>query len=232
MSSSGVVVTTEKRSSTSETAARETISSDLLELLRKGFRTVPRGIDPNEIRDYLETMAGSGRVALGRLQRFLASREAAKIVEVPGAQGGRLTEAAKITSQEAAQAEAIETAACFAGEIPTGQSADAVEKTALSDDSICEAVDVRPRADEQGLSPFQTPGPSDAASTVSPLTPRETEILRHVAEGRSNRQVAVGLGIAEQTVKHHVSSLLRKLNASRRTEAVALAIRQGLVSIT
>ena len=67
---------------------------------------------------------------------------------------------------------------------------------------------------------------------ISPLTPREMEILRHIAEGRLNRQIAVELGVSEQTIKNHLTSILRKLNANARTEAVAIAVRQGLISIS
>jgi DNA-binding NarL/FixJ family response regulator len=52
-----------------------------------------------------------------------------------------------------------------------------------------------------------------------------------VAGGRSSKQIAVELRIADQTVKHHTASIFRKLHASSRTEAVVLAIKHGLVSI-
>ena len=66
---------------------------------------------------------------------------------------------------------------------------------------------------------------------ISPLTPREMEILRYVAEGRRNKQIAVELDVSEQTIKNHVTSILRKLNANARTEAVAIAMRQGIISV-
>jgi two-component system response regulator DegU len=46
-----------------------------------------------------------------------------------------------------------------------------------------------------------------------------------------NKQIAVELGISEQTIKNHVTSILRKLNANARTEAVVLALKQGLITI-
>jgi len=66
----------------------------------------------------------------------------------------------------------------------------------------------------------------------SPLTSRETEILGYIAQGYLNKQIATELGISEQTIKNHVTSILRKLNAGARTEAVVLAIKQGLISIS
>ena len=65
---------------------------------------------------------------------------------------------------------------------------------------------------------------------MAPLTPREAQILNHVAEGNSNKQIAHILDISEQTIKNHVSSILRKLNANDRAHAAVLAIRHGLIS--
>ena len=67
--------------------------------------------------------------------------------------------------------------------------------------------------------------------TFSPLTSRETESLNYVAQGCLNKQIATELGISEQTIKNHVTSILRKLNAGARTEAVVVAIKQGLIKI-
>ncbi len=61
------------------------------------------------------------------------------------------------------------------------------------------------------------------------LTPREIEVLRMLAEGLGNREMASRLGISDHTVKFHVSSILEKLGAATRTEAVTLGIRMGLI---
>ena len=66
---------------------------------------------------------------------------------------------------------------------------------------------------------------------ASPLTQRELQILNHIANGGTNKQVANMLGISEQTIKNHVSAILRKLNANDRAHAVALAIRNRWVSV-
>ena len=63
------------------------------------------------------------------------------------------------------------------------------------------------------------------------ITSRETEVLRMLAEGLVNKDIAVRLGISEHTVKFHISSILDKLGASTRTEAVTLGIRRGLIPI-
>jgi NarL family two-component system response regulator YdfI len=63
------------------------------------------------------------------------------------------------------------------------------------------------------------------------ITARETDVLRMLAEGRVNKDIAARLGISEHTVKFHISSILAKLGASTRTEAVTVGIRRGLIPI-
>jgi len=75
-----------------------------------------------------------------------------------------------------------------------------------------------------------TPQLQTAAET-SALTPRELEVLRMMAEGAANKTIAWKLGISEHTVKFHVASILGKLEAGTRTEAVTIGIRKGLVLI-
>lgn len=63
------------------------------------------------------------------------------------------------------------------------------------------------------------------------LAPRELEVLRLVAQGFGNKEVAALLGISPHTVKYHLASVLAKLGVSSRTEAVTLGIRTGLVPL-
>ena len=65
---------------------------------------------------------------------------------------------------------------------------------------------------------------------AAPLTRREIQILSYIADGNTNKEVANLLGISNQTIKNHVSSILRKLNANDRAHAVALAIRNQWVA--
>jgi two-component system, NarL family, response regulator LiaR len=69
----------------------------------------------------------------------------------------------------------------------------------------------------------------DEAPTSNPLTAREREVLALVARGRANKAIAFELGVAEKTVKTHVSNILGKLGLTDRTQAALYAVREGLV---
>lgn len=77
---------------------------------------------------------------------------------------------------------------------------------------------------EDGGDPLESEDP-----LVDHLTGRETEVLELLTEGLSNKGIAGRLGISDQTVKFHIASILGKLGATNRTEAVRLALRRGLV---
>lgn len=74
----------------------------------------------------------------------------------------------------------------------------------------------------------ERPLPPSAPQT---LTPREVQVLAMLAEGHGNKTIAWKLGISEHTAKFHVASILSKLNAGTRTEAVTLGIRKGIILI-
>jgi two-component system, NarL family, response regulator LiaR len=69
----------------------------------------------------------------------------------------------------------------------------------------------------------------DEAPTSNPLTAREREVLALIARGRANKAIAFELGVAEKTVKTHVSNILGKLGLTDRTQAALYAVREGLV---
>jgi two-component system, NarL family, response regulator YdfI len=71
----------------------------------------------------------------------------------------------------------------------------------------------------------------NAADSLEELTAREVDVLRLMAEGFGNKQIAARLGISDHTVKFHISSILAKLNVSSRTEAVTQGIRLGLIVV-
>jgi DNA-binding NarL/FixJ family response regulator len=73
------------------------------------------------------------------------------------------------------------------------------------------------------------PPPTALGPLFQPLSPREIEILDLVARGNSNKLIARQLGISDQTVKNHLSTILRKLEVNDRTEAVVYALRNGWI---
>lgn len=72
---------------------------------------------------------------------------------------------------------------------------------------------------------------SEPGSPFHPLSSREMEVLTCVVEGKSNKEIAASLGISHQTVKNHVTSILRKFNVEDRTQAVVYALKHGWVSL-
>lgn len=99
-----------------------------------------------------------------------------------------------------------------------------VEEQRMNDDEF--EVWMEARIDE-------TTGPYtiDNEGHYIPLSPRETEILEHVTYGMINKEIAKKLGISQQTVKNHMTSILRKLNVKDRTQAAVTALRRGWVRI-
>jgi NarL family two-component system response regulator YdfI len=84
-------------------------------------------------------------------------------------------------------------------------------------------------AEVDAMFPAAEPASSPLAELIEPLTPRESEVLQMLASGLANKEIAARLAISEHTVKFHVASILGKLGAASRTEAVTLGIRRGLV---
>jgi DNA-binding NarL/FixJ family response regulator len=118
-------------------------------------------------------------------------------------------------------------------EVTAQQLIDIIRRVAKGEHPINESLTNRPKVAEHVLQQFQElTSRSEAEAFISPLTPREIEILQYIAKGYLNKQIAAELGISEQTIKNHVTSILRKLNANARTEAVVVAIKQGLIKIT
>jgi two-component system response regulator DegU len=118
-------------------------------------------------------------------------------------------------------------------DINTSDLVDTIKKAASGYHPINDTFVSRPEVAKQVLEQFQefTWG-KGIEPFVSPLTPRETEILQYMAKGYLNKQIAQSLSISEQTIKNHITSILRKLDANARTQAVITAIKRGLISIT
>ncbi len=84
---------------------------------------------------------------------------------------------------------------------------------------------------EQKIGRFAGPLVSDTEEMFIPLSPREMEILEHVTRGMSNKEIAYKLGISHQTVKNHMTAILRKLRVDDRTQAAVYALRHGWVRL-
>ena len=74
--------------------------------------------------------------------------------------------------------------------------------------------------------------PDTSRSSLKELTARELDVLRLLASGRANKEIAVELALSERTTRTHVSSILRKLGLNSRTQAALWAVREGLVDVT
>ncbi|MFH1926363.1 MAG: response regulator transcription factor [Chloroflexota bacterium] len=130
---------------------------------------------------------------------------------------------------QALKAQAV---AYLSKEVTASELVNTIRRVYRGEHPINESLTARPKLAEQVLHQFQELSlRSEAESFISPLTPREMEILNHIAKGYLNKQIAAQLDISEQTIKNHVTSILRKLNANARTEAVVVAIKQGLISL-
>jgi DNA-binding NarL/FixJ family response regulator len=107
-----------------------------------------------------------------------------------------------------------------------------IRRVARGEYLINENVLNRPLVASRVLDQFRDiPGGQSAESVFSPLTPREVEILDSVAQGNSNKEIAALLRISDQTVKNHITSILRKLAVNDRTQAVIYALRHGWIRL-
>jgi DNA-binding NarL/FixJ family response regulator len=127
--------------------------------------------------------------------------------------------------------EVIRTAAvaCLSKNAGVDELTSTIRRARQGEYPINESLMTRPKVAKQVLNQFRGVGKA-LDGLVAPLTNRETQILTYVAEGNSNKEIARILEISEQTIKNHVSAILRKLNANDRAHAVALALHSGWIS--
>jgi DNA-binding NarL/FixJ family response regulator len=93
-----------------------------------------------------------------------------------------------------------------------------------------DAIILAPATQDRSRTPSASVA-DDEAQFAEPLTPREIEVLELLAEGLPNKAIALALGISDQTVKFHVSSIAGKLGAANRTDIVRRAVRRGLIAL-
>jgi len=121
---------------------------------------------------------------------------------------------------------------CLDKSITANELVKSIRQVARGEYPINDSVLSKPKLAEHLLRQFQSIhniNEKTMDTIVAPLTSRETEILTYIADGNSNKQIAHILQISEQTIKNHVSNILRKLNANDRAHAVVLAIRYGWI---
>ncbi len=123
--------------------------------------------------------------------------------------------------------------ACLQKNSSAEELVDVIRRASHGEYPINETVITRPSIAKHVLRQFQSMSSlgDDMEVVVAPLTQRERQILNYVADGNTNKQIAHALSISEQTIKNHVSAILRKLNANDRAHAVVLAIKNGWISI-
>jgi DNA-binding NarL/FixJ family response regulator len=112
---------------------------------------------------------------------------------------------------------------------------DTIRRVAGGQEPIADDIMARPDVAQRIVDAYQdltvNGPPLDAPIDRSPLTPREREVLERAGQGMTNRQIAADLGLRPQTVKNHLSSVLRKLDVRTRTQAVLSAAREGWVEL-
>jgi two-component system response regulator DegU len=127
--------------------------------------------------------------------------------------------------------EVIKTAAvaCVSKKASADELTNTIRRAHSGEYPINESLMTRPKVAKQVLNQFRG-FTRTMEGIAAPLTKRETQILTYVAEGNSNKEIARILSISEQTIKNHVSAILRKLNANDRAHAVTLALHSGWIS--
>jgi len=117
--------------------------------------------------------------------------------------------------------------------VTRGELIAAIEAVAAGLFVVHPAADLLPalRPREPDVGPGSNVVPPLNPQLVEPLTRREVEVLQLLAGGLSNKEIAARLNISEHTAKFHVASIMSKLGATSRTEAVTLGIRHGLVML-
>ncbi len=123
--------------------------------------------------------------------------------------------------------------ACLKKNSSATELLETIRRASRGEYPINESVMTHPMVAKRVLGQFQDMASlgSNIETVVAGLTQREKQILSYIADGNTNKQIARILNISEQTIKNHVSAILRKLNANDRAHAVVLAIRHGWISL-
>lgn len=194
---------------------QSTDAADVFEIARTGSPDVAL-IDAG--------LTSSDPLEIARQTRHIAPRMAI-IILTPSEDEERLFQSIKVGA-----------AAYYSRNITPDELMDAVRKVSHGEYLINDDVLSKPQLASRVLKSFRelTVEDDDGASTkdlYSPLSTREVEILDYIARGNSNKEIAKSLKISDQTVKNHITSILKKLSVNDRTAAVVHALRHGWIKI-
>lgn len=168
-------------------------------------------------------LTSSDPLEIARQTRHLAPRMAI-IILTPSEDEERLFQSIKVGA-----------AAYYSRNITPDALADAVRKVSHGEYLINDDVLSKPQLASRVLKSFRelTVEEDDGGTKdlYSPLSSREVEILDYIARGNSNKEIAKSLKISDQTVKNHITSILKKLSVNDRTAAVVHALRHGWIKI-
>jgi len=191
-----------------------TDANDIFELIRTGNPDVAlidaglTSVDPLEI---------------ARQMRHLAPRMGI-IILTPSEDEERLFQSIKVGA-----------AAYYTRNITTEELVEAVRKVSVGEYLINDDVLSKPQLASRVLKSFRELAveeeTSPAKDLYSPLSSREVEILDYIARGNSNKEIAKSLKISDQTVKNHITSILKKLSVNDRTAAVVHALKHGWIKM-
>ena len=191
-----------------------TDANDILELVRTASPDVAL-VDAG--------LTSADPLELARQMRHLAPRMAI-IILTPSDDEERLFQSIKVGA-----------AAYYNRSITTEELVEAVRKVSVGEYLINDDVLSKPQLASRVLKSFREMAVEEETSSTkdlySPLSSREVEILDYIARGNSNKEIAKSLKISDQTVKNHITSILKKLSVNDRTAAVVHALKHGWIKM-
>ncbi|HEU0113823.1 MAG TPA: response regulator transcription factor [Thermomicrobiales bacterium] len=122
-------------------------------------------------------------------------------------------------------------AAYLAKNVAEARLRETIERVAAGEQVIEQQALARPSVAARALERLRAGAAPAARFRRTPLTRRELQVLQGISAGRTNAEIGAELGISAQTVKNHVTAILRKLGVSDRTQAVVLGLRQGWITL-
>ena len=170
-------------------------------------------------------LTSSDPLEIARQARHVAPRMAI-IMLTPSEDEERLFQSIKVGA-----------AAYYTRNVTPEELVDAVYKVSQGEYLIKDEILSKPQIASRVLQSFrkmtvdEEPEVNDERDPYSPLSSREVEILDYIARGNSNKEIAKSLKISDQTVKNHITSILKKLSVSDRTAAVVHALRHGWIKM-